>query len=118
MPSRKEPEASPEAVPKAREEGSRRAGPPQSSGAKKRLRHRKTNPINVTELRVSGVVRRVGNGLAILIPVRDARKAGISAGDPVDAVIQSGVLDAFGLLKEYPFRPFERAKEKLWRDRI
>jgi hypothetical protein len=72
----------------------------------------------MTELRVSGHVRRVGNGLALLIPLRDARKAGISAGDPVDVLIRSGVSDAFGLLKDLPFRPFERTKEGLWRERI
>ena len=72
----------------------------------------------MTELRVSGHIRRVGNGLALLIPVREARKAGLTAGDPVDAVIQSGIPDAFGLLKHLPYRPFERGKERLWRDRI
>ncbi len=69
-------------------------------------------------LRVSGHIRRVGNGLALLIPVKDARNAGISAGDPVDAVIQSGVPDAFGLLKDLPYEPFDRRKGGLWRDRI
>jgi hypothetical protein len=72
----------------------------------------------MTELRVSGHVRRVGNSLAVLIPVREARKAGLSAGDPVDALIQSGVRDAFGLLKGLPYRPFRRSNEGLWRDRI
>jgi hypothetical protein len=85
---------------------------------KKPLYPRNTDSINVRELRVSGHIRRVGNGLALLIPVREARKAGISAGDPVDAVIQSGVPDAFGLLKDLPYRPFERKKEGLWRERI
>lgn len=70
------------------------------------------------ELRVSGHIRRVGNGLALLIPVAEAKKAGIAAGDPVDALIQSGVPDAFGLLADLPFRPFSRPKEGLWRDRI
>ena len=70
------------------------------------------------ELRVSGHVRRVGNGLALLIPVGEAKKAGIAAGDPVDAVIHSGVPDAFGLLKDLSYRPFDRRKEGLWRDRI
>jgi hypothetical protein len=78
----------------------------------------KTSSINVRELRVSGHIRRVGNGLALLIPVREARRAGLSAGDLVDAIIQSGVPDAFGLLKDVPYRPFERSKEGLWRDRI
>ncbi len=72
----------------------------------------------MTELRVSGHIRRVGNGLALLIPLRDARRAGFSPGDSVDALIQSGVPDAFGLLKDLPYQPFERKKDGLWRDRI
>jgi hypothetical protein len=72
----------------------------------------------MTELRVSGHIRKVGNGLALLIPLRDARKAGLSAGDPVDVLIRSGVPDAFGLLKDLPFRSFERSKDGFWRDRI
>jgi len=70
------------------------------------------------EVRVSGHVRRVGNGLALLIPVKDARRVGLSAGDAVDAVIQSGSPNAFGLLKDLPYRPFERSKERNWRDEI
>jgi hypothetical protein len=90
----------------------------QVSGRAKSLNGSKTNSINVRELRVSGHIRRVGNGLALLIPVGEAKKAGLAAGDPVDAVIQSGVPDAFGLLKDLPYRPFDRRKEGLWRDRV
>jgi hypothetical protein len=98
-------------VPIARTPGHRSEG-------KKRLSSRKTNSINMTELHVSGHIRRVGNGLALLIPLREARKAGLSAGDPVDAILKSGVPDAFGLLEDLPYRPFERAKEGFWRDRV
>jgi antitoxin component of MazEF toxin-antitoxin module len=69
-------------------------------------------------MRVSGHIRRVGNGLALLIPVRDARRAGLSAGDSVDAVIRSGVPDAFGLLRDLRFHPFARRREGVWRDRV
>lgn len=69
-------------------------------------------------LRVSGRVRRVGSALVLLIPVKDARNAGISAGDPVDAVIQNGVPDAYGLLKDLPYEPLDRRKGGLWRERI
>ncbi len=105
-------------VPKraARKSGNRKTR--HRSGPGKPLNSGKANSINMTELRVSGHVRRVGNSLALLIPLPDARKAGISAGDPVDAVIHSGVPDALGLLADFPYRPFERAKEGLWRDRI
>ena len=85
---------------------------------RKDLSRRKTDSLNVRDLRVSGHVRRVGNGLALLIPVAAAKKAGIAAGDPVDAVIHSGVADAFGLLRGHRFQSFERRKEGLWRDRI
>jgi hypothetical protein len=88
------------------------------SRGRKSLYVSKTNSINVRTMRISGNVRRVGNGLAVLIPVREAKKAGIAAGDPVDVLIESGVPDAFGLLKDLPFRPFDRRKEGLWRDRI
>jgi len=84
----------------------------------KALSRRKTKSINVVELRVSGKIRRVGNGLALLIPLRDARRAGIAVGDPVDATIRSGVEDAFGLLSDLADRPFDRRKEGLWRERI
>jgi hypothetical protein len=90
----------------------------QNSPMKEPLYRGKTNSINMRELRVSGHIRRVGNGLALLIPVAEARRAGLSAGDPVDAVIQSGVTDAFGLLKDLPYRPFQRSKEGLWRERV
>ncbi len=70
------------------------------------------------ELRVSGHIRRVGNGLALLIPVGEAKKAGLAAGDPVDAVLRSGVADGYGLLKDLPYRPFDRRKEGLWHDRL
>ncbi len=98
----------------------RRGGPTQPSShppsGKQSLRDRQTKPFNVTELRVSGQIRRVGNGFALLIPVGDAKKAGLSVGDPVDALIRSGPPDAFGLLKDLPFSPFDRRKEKLWRE--
>jgi hypothetical protein len=91
---------------------------PHRSPARKGLSESKTNSLNVTQLQVSGRVRRVGNGLALLIPAREARRAGLSAGDPVDAVIRSGVPDAFGLLSDLPRRPFKRAKEGQWRERL
>lgn len=70
------------------------------------------------ELRISGNVRRVGNSLAVLIPIAAARQAGISTGDPVDVLIRSGVPDPFGLLKDLRYEPFERRKGALWRDRL
>ena len=72
----------------------------------------------MTRLHVSGHIRRVGNGLALLIPVREAKKVGLAAGDPVDAVIQGGAPDPFGLLKDLPHAPFDRRREKLWRERV
>lgn len=70
------------------------------------------------EMRVSGTVRRVGNGLALLLPAADARDAGIGAGDAVEAVIQRGEPEAFGLLRDRPYVPFLRATENAWRERI
>jgi bifunctional DNA-binding transcriptional regulator/antitoxin component of YhaV-PrlF toxin-antitoxin module len=72
----------------------------------------------VTQLQVSSQIRRVGNGLALIIPARDARRAGLAAGDPVDAILRSGVSDAFGLLSDLPPHEFERHREGLWRERL
>jgi len=69
-------------------------------------------------LRVSGRVRRLGTGLALLIPAKQARGAGLAPGDAVDAVIQRGAADPFGLLADLPYTPFDRRKDKLWRERI
>ena len=96
----------------------RRSASPNRSSQEHSLNPRKADSISVRELRVSGRIRRVGSSLALLIPTRDALKAGLSAGDPVDAVLRSGVADAFGLLKDLPYRPFERSMEGLWRDRV
>jgi hypothetical protein len=104
-------------VPRTRKAGDKSTVRHRSTQGKS-LTPRLTNPINVRELRVSGRIHRVGNGLAVLIPVAEAKRAGLAAGDPVDAVIQSGVPDAFGLLKDLPYRPFDRRAEGLWRDRI
>jgi hypothetical protein len=93
-------------------------GKSRRSSSQKELSERKANSINVTEVQVSGRIRRVGNGLALLIPARDARRAGLVAGDPVDAIIRSGIPDAFGLLSDLPHRPFERTKEGQWRERV
>ena len=68
-------------------------------------------------LRVSGYVTKIGNRLALRIPVKDARNAGIFAGDSVDAEIRRGVVDAFGLLKDLSYEPFDRRRGGLWRDR-
>ncbi len=69
-------------------------------------------------LHVSGHVRKVGSALAVLIPVKEARKAGLTAGDPVDVDIRSAIPDSFGLLADLPYRRFDRSKDLLWRDRI
>lgn len=79
---------------------------------------RKEKYIDVVEIRVGGHIRRVGNGLALLIPAKEARRAGLTAGDAVDAVIRSSPADAFGLLRNLPYSPFDRSKERNWRDRL
>ncbi|HKS59155.1 MAG TPA: hypothetical protein VJS68_00060 [Thermoplasmata archaeon] len=72
----------------------------------------------MTEVHVQGVVRRVGNSLAVIIPAEDARRAGMTPGTPVDAQIRPAVSSPLGLLKGLAYKPFDRHKEMLWRDRI
>lgn len=84
----------------------------------KGLKPRKTNSLNMVELQLSARVTRVGNSLAILIPIAAARKAGLSQGDSVEATLTSPPVEPFGLLKDVAKGAFDRPKEKLWRDRI
>lgn len=70
------------------------------------------------KLRLRARVRRVGNSIALIIPAKAAREAGLRAGDQVEASIQVRGPDPLGLLKDLPYEPFERRKEGLWRDRI
>ena len=105
-------------MPDARRKDRSRGGATHGSVSQKGLIRSKLDSINKRELRVAGPIHRVGNGLALLIPVAEARKAGLGAGDPVDAVIHSGVPDAFGLLRDLPYRPFDRHAEGLWRERV
>lgn len=72
----------------------------------------------MTPTRVSGQVRRVGQGDTLKIPLCGARRAGLSAGDSVDAVDQTVVSDPFGLLADLPYLPFQRAREGFWSRRF
>jgi hypothetical protein len=78
----------------------------------------RTNWLHMRSVRVSGRLRRVANGLALRVPAREARRAGLAAGDAVDAIIRYRVSDPFGLLHGLSYRPFERRKEGQWRERI
>lgn len=80
------------------------------------LNIRKTNSLNVPEIRVSGRIKRVGNSLAIFVPAASARQAGLRAGDPVDAVIRTEIPAPLGLASDVPYQPFDR--RDLWRDRV
>jgi antitoxin component of MazEF toxin-antitoxin module len=61
------------------------------------------------ELRLHGKVRRVGNSLAILIPAKEAREAGMKEGDSIAGSIHSDVPEILGLLKgKMPYEPFSR----------
>jgi len=67
---------------------------------------------------VAGVVRRMGNSLAVIIPADQARRAGLVAGIPISAEIQPRPVEVLGILKGGKFRPFDRHEDGLWRDRI
>lgn len=68
-------------------------------------------------LRMTARVRKVGSSMAILIPAREARRAGLREGSVVEVSIKPKVPEPLGLLKDLPYKPFIRAKEGLWRDR-
>ena len=63
-------------------------------------------------------VRRVGNSIAVLIPAREARRAGIREGQMITATIQQEIPEPLGLLEDLYDGEFSRRKERLWRDRI
>lgn len=60
-------------------------------------------------LHIHGTVRRVGNSLAVVIPAEDARRAGIKAGDAIDADLRPQPQPTLGLLKgKLAYEPFSR----------
>lgn len=71
-----------------------------------------------TRIHVAGPARKAGNSLALLIPAEQAREAGIVEGTPIEADISVAPDELFGLLKDLPYRPFDRHADGLWRDRI
>jgi antitoxin component of MazEF toxin-antitoxin module len=72
----------------------------------------------MTETTVAGRITRVGNSLALFIPAEMARRAGLGAGDRVEATIHSSVPEPLGLLAEISREPFRRRKEEPKHDRI
>lgn len=71
----------------------------------------------MAELHLHATVRRVGNSLALVIPADQARRAGIKAGDAVDADVRTKAQPALGLLKgKLPYEPFSR--RDVDRDRV
>lgn len=70
------------------------------------------------ETKLIGRVTRVGNSLAVFIPAETVRKAGLAAGDRVQATLQSSIVDPFGLLSDLDTKPFVRHNEERKRDRI
>lgn len=60
-------------------------------------------------LHIHGTVRRVGNSLAVVIPAGEARRAGLKAGDAVDADLRPKPQPTLGLLKgKVAYEPFSR----------
>jgi len=70
----------------------------------------------MTSLDIVGTVRRLGNSLALVIPAREARRAGIRPGGRVRAHVETDAPAPLGLLADLDYQPF--AREGLWRDRI
>ena len=63
----------------------------------------------MTGIEVHGKVRRVGNSLAVLIPAKQAREAGLHEGDPVTGTLQKDIPDVLGIVKGIvPYEPFSR----------
>jgi antitoxin component of MazEF toxin-antitoxin module len=72
----------------------------------------------VGEASVTGRITRVGNSLAVFIPAETARRAGLAAGDHVEATLESKPLAPFGVLSDIATEPYHRRKEEGRRDRI
>lgn len=68
-------------------------------------------------MRLSARITRVGNRLAVLIPVAAARRAGLSHGDTVEVTVTRVPVEPFGLLKDLAQGPLDRPHEAIWRDR-
>jgi hypothetical protein len=62
----------------------------------------------MASIHVRSTLRRVGNSLAFLIPASDARRAGLVAGQPVEADIKSEPPEILGFLSSLPYEPFVR----------
>lgn len=74
-----------------------------------------TNTLNVSEIRVTAKLKRVGHSLALFIPAPDARRARLREGQAVDTTIRTEVPEPLGLLRDLRWRPFRRERD---RDRI
>lgn len=77
---------------------------------------RKTNLLNMPELRITARVKRVGNSLAIFIPAAEARRIGLHEDQAVDALLRTDVPHPLGLASDQRYEPFRRGD--MWRDRI
>jgi hypothetical protein len=65
-----------------------------------------------------GRIRKVGNSLALLIPAKEGRRAGLREGQTVRAHLEPELPEPLGLLADLPYEPFDRHREGLWRDRL
>ncbi len=70
------------------------------------------------ETTLQGRITRVGNSLAVFIPAETVRRAGLEAGDRVEATFRSSDSEPFGLLSDIAREPFSRRREEGRRDRI
>ncbi len=63
-------------------------------------------------------VKRVGNSLAIFIPAEKAREGHLREGDMVEAEVGPSLPSPLGLCSRFPYEPFDRRREGMWRDRV
>lgn len=75
---------------------------------------------NRGDVRVAARLRKVGSSLAILIPARIARKAGLHVGDLVDATLSTNLPPILGFNQRAGLArtTFDRHKDMEARDRI
>lgn len=66
------------------------------------------NMAETRDVHIVGRVKKVGNSLAVFIPAEDARRAGLTEGQTVEADIRPSSGKLLGLLKGVPYQPFSR----------
>lgn len=66
----------------------------------------------MTKIRVRGLLRKVGNSLAMIIPAPEAKRGALRPGQAAWAEIEPEADDGFGFLADVYDGPFRRRSEE------